>query len=71
MENTEKFITFTIPIEKEVARTDKNREEIIEKNISYMLQIIEGTRCMANTSNLLNNISEQIHRIKYEVLSWW
>ena len=69
MENTEKFITFTIPIEKEVARTDKDREEIT-KNISYILQIIEDTRCMASTlSNLLNNLSEQIHRIKYEVLS--
>ena len=69
MENTEKFITFTIPIEKEVARTDKNREEIT-KNISYILQIIEGTRCMASTlSNLLINLSEQIHRIKYKVLS--
>ena len=27
-EKTEKYITFTIPIEKEVTRTDKNRKEI-------------------------------------------
>ena len=33
-ENTEKDITFTVPIEKEVKRTDKNGEEIT-KNISY------------------------------------
>ena len=32
-ENTEKYITFTVPIEKEVARIDKNGEEIT-KNIS-------------------------------------
>ena len=35
-ENTEKYITFTVPIEKEVKRIDKNVEEIT-KNISYIL----------------------------------
>ena len=40
-ENTEKCITFTIPIEKEVARIDKNGKEII-KNIYYILQFIFG-----------------------------
>ena len=35
-ENTENNITFTVPIEKEVTRTDKNGEEI--KNI-YILHI--------------------------------
>ena len=29
-ENTEKFITFTVPIEKEVVRVDKNGEEFIK-----------------------------------------
>ena len=32
-ENTEKYITFTVPIEKEVIRIDKNGEEIT-KNIT-------------------------------------
>ena len=32
-ENTKNYITFTVPIEKEVIRTDKNGEEIT-KNIS-------------------------------------
>ena len=32
-ENTEKYITFTVLIEKEVTRIDKNREEVT-KNIS-------------------------------------
>ena len=31
--NTEKYITFTVTIEKEVIRTDKNGEEVI-KNVS-------------------------------------
>ena len=40
-ENTEKYITFAVPIEKEVARIDKNGE--ITTNISYMLQFIYST----------------------------
>ena len=35
-ENTEKYIIFTVPIEKEVTRIDKNGEEIT-KNISCIL----------------------------------
>ena len=63
-ENTEKCITFTFPIEKEVTRIDKNGEEIT-KNISYILQFIDSARFMANSlSNLVNNLSERIHRIK-------
>ena len=37
-ENTEKYITFTVPIEKEVARIDKNGQEIT-KNICYILHV--------------------------------
>ena len=63
-ENTEKCITFTFPIEKEVTRIDKNGEEIT-KNISYILQFIDSARFMTNSlSNLVNNLSERIHRIK-------
>ena len=40
-ENTEKYITFTDPIEKEVTRIDKNGENIT-KNISYILQFIDS-----------------------------
>ena len=63
-ENTEKYITFTVPIEKEVTRINKNGEEIT-KNISYPLQFIESARFIASyLSNLVNNLSEGIHRIK-------
>ena len=63
-ENTEKYITFTVPIEKEVTRIDKNGEEIT-KNISYILQFIDsGGFMVSSLSNLVNNLSEGIHRIK-------
>ena len=56
--NTEKYITFTIPIEKEVTIIDKNREEIT-KNIFYILQFIDSARFMVSSlSNLVNNLSE-------------
>ena len=63
-ENTEKYITFTVPIEKEVTRINKNREEIT-KNVSHILQLIDSTRFMTiSLSNLVNNLSERIHKIK-------
>ena len=60
-ENTE---TFTVPVEKEVTRIDKNGEEIT-KNICYILQFIDSARFMASSSsNLINNLSVGVHRIK-------
>ena len=38
--NIKKYITFTVPTEKEVTIIDKNREEIT-KNMSYILQFID------------------------------
>ena len=35
-ENTEKYVTFKVPIEKEVTRIDKNGEKIT-KNVSHIL----------------------------------
>ena len=46
-ENTEKYITFTISMEKEVTRIDENGGEIT-KNISYILQFIDSARFMAS-----------------------
>ena len=43
-----KNITFTVPIEKEVRRTNKNGEWIT-KNISYILQLIDSARFMATS----------------------
>ena len=45
-------------------RIDKKRDEIT-KNKSYILQFIDSAKFMTSSlSNLLNNISEEIHRIK-------
>ena len=67
-ENTEKYITFTVPVENEVTRIDKNGEEVT-KNISYILQFIDSAGFMASSlSNLVNDFSEEIHvtKCKYE-----
>ena len=42
-ENTERYIIFTAPIEKEVTRIHKNGESIT-KNMSYILQFIDSAR---------------------------
>ena len=61
-----KYITFAIPIEKEVTRIDKNGEEI-RKTISYRLQFIGSARFMASSlSNLANNLAEEVHKVKYK-----
>ena len=61
-----KYITITIPIEKAVTANDKNEEEIT-KNISYLLKFIDSARLIASLlSNFVNNLSQGIHRIKFE-----
>ena len=63
-ESIENYITFTVPIEKEVTRIDKNGEKI-RKIMSDRLQFIDSARFMASSlSILVNNLSEGIHRIK-------
>ena len=63
-ENTEEYITFTVPTEKEVTKIDKNGDRIT-KTISYMLQFIDSAGFKASSlSNRVNNLSEGVHRIK-------
>ena len=65
-ENTEKYLTFTVPIEQKVTRINKNGEEIT-KNISYELQFIDSTSFMgSSSSNLVNNLSKENKSIKYK-----
>ena len=62
--NTEKYITFTVPIEKEVTKIDKNGEEIV-KNMSYILQFTDSARFKASSLlNVVNNIPRGVHEIK-------
>ena len=63
-ENTEKYITFTAPIEKEVTRDDENGEEIT-KRTSYIFQFIDSAKFMASyLLNPGNDLSKGIHRTK-------
>ena len=39
------YITFTLPIEKEVTRINKNGEQVT-KNISYVLPFIDSARLL-------------------------
>ena len=52
-ENTEKYITFTVPIEKEVTKIDKNGEEITNVYLIYY--------------NLL--IVQHLWQVHYQILS--
>ena len=57
-------ITFSVPIKKEIKKTNKNGEEIT-KTISYKLKLIDSTIIMASSiSNLADNLAEGIHKIK-------
>ena len=51
-EKTEKYITFSVSLEKEVIRMDKNGKEIA-KTISYRLQFIGSARSMATHFQIL------------------
>ena len=59
-----KYITLTIQTEiklKELIKMEKK----LQKNISYILHVIDSERFMASSlSNLVNNLSQRIHKIK-------
>ena len=53
-ENTEKYITFSVPIKKKIENKD------IE--ITYKIKFIDSFRFMATSlSNLVDNLTEDIH----------
>ena len=55
-ENTEKYITFSVPIKKEI----KNKNKIIE--IIYKIKFIDSFRFMSTSlSKLVDNLSEGLH----------
>ena len=64
-ENTEKCITFSVPIKKETTKKDKDGNDKITK-ISYKIKFIDSYRFMSTSlSNLVNNLSEGVHNDKY------
>ena len=55
-ENTEKYITFSVPLKKEI----KNKNKTIE--ITYQIKFIDSYRFMSTSlSKLVDNLSEGIH----------
>ena len=50
-EKAEKYITFTVPIKKEVTRIDKNGEEVTKKHLTCYLLLTAQ-----HLSNLANNL---------------
>ena len=63
-ENTEKYISFSVPIKKEITKKDKNGNDKITK-ISDKIKFIDSCRFMSTSlSNLVNNLSEGLHNVK-------
>ena len=62
--NTEKYKTFSVPIEKEIIKIDKNGDESVVA-ISYKIEFIDSARFMATSlSNFFDNLTKEIHKIK-------
>ena len=58
-ENTEKYITFSVPIKKEITKKDK----IVK--ISYKIKFIDSYRFMSTSlAKLIDNLSEGLHNDK-------
>ena len=55
-ENTEKYITFSVPIKKEINNKNKTFE------ITYKIKFIDSYRFMSTSlSKLVDNLSEGLH----------
>ena len=54
-ENTEKYITFSVPVKKEI----KNKNKIIE--ITYKIKFIDSYRLSTSLARLVDNLSEGFH----------
>ena len=66
-ENTKKYQTFFIPIEKETIKVDKtgNKLVIILVTNFYKIHFLDNARFMARSlSNIVDNLAEEIHKIK-------
>ena len=65
-ENKEKYKTFSVPMKKEIKKISKDGNEIVT-TISYKIKFINSSRFIASSlSNLVDNLSEWIRKIKYK-----
>ena len=63
-ENTEKYKTFSVPIEREIKKIDKDGSEGIT-TLSYKIKFIDIARFIPSSlSNLVDNLAEGIHKVK-------
>ena len=61
VENTDKYIDFSVPIKKEITKKDKNGNDKITK-IPYKIKFIHSYRFMSTSLlNLVSNLSEGLH----------
>ena len=60
-ENTEKYITFSVPVKKEITKIDKDGNDKIMK-ISYKINSIDSSKFMSSSlSSLVDTLSEGLH----------
>ena len=60
-ENREKYITFSVPIKKEIIKKDKCANDMATQ-ISCKIKFIDSCRFMSTSlSNLVSNLSEGLH----------
>ena len=65
-ENKEKYKNFSVPMKKEIKKISKDGNEIVT-TISYKIKFINSSRFIASSlSNLVDNLSEWIRKIKYK-----
>ena len=69
-ENTEKYITFSVPIKKVIIDQNEDDKESKPKEIKYRISFIDSCRFMQDSlSNLVDNLSElKIRKIPNNVL---
>ena len=65
-ENTEKYKTFSVPLEKVVTEIDKDGNESVA-TIFYKMKFIDSARFMATSSStFVDNLTEGILKIKFK-----
>ena len=63
-ENTEKYITFSVPLKKKITKIDKDGNDKIV-NISYKIKFIDSFRFMSSSlSSLVSNLSDGLYSNK-------
>ena len=63
-ENTEKYITFSVPINKQITKIDKDSNDKVIQ-ISYKIKFIDSFRFWPSSlSSLADNLSEGLHSDK-------